>query len=144
MRACVSCGKPDGCIIVSVWWLLRFWSNIYLFPGKTGARWFWDTLVDADLANNSAGWQWVAGCGADAAPYFRIFNPILQGKKFDKTGAYVYRWVPELSGLPLKYVHEPWHASSEILDAAGVCLGRDYPLPIVDHARCPRTSADGV
>jgi len=105
-----------------------------LIPWQDGARWFWDTLVDADLANNSAGWQWVAGCGADAAPYFRIFNPILQGKKFDKTGAYVYRWVPELSGLPLKYVHEPWHASSEILDAAGVCLGRDYPLPIVDHA----------
>lgn len=104
-----------------------------LIPWQDGARWFWDTLVDADLANNSSGWQWVAGCGADAAPYFRIFNPILQGKKFDPEGAYIYRWVPELANLPAKHVHEPWNAPAVVLDAAGIELGRDYPLPIVDH-----------
>jgi deoxyribodipyrimidine photo-lyase len=104
-----------------------------LIPWQDGARWFWDTLVDADLANNSAGWQWVAGCGADAAPYFRIFNPVLQGKKFDTDGAYIYRWVPELSKLPARYVHDPWNAPAAVLEAAGIELGRDYPRPMVDH-----------
>ncbi len=104
-----------------------------LIPWQDGERWFWDTLVDADLANNSASWQWVAGCGADAAPYFRIFNPILQGRKFDPDGRYVRHWVPELNDLPAKYLHEPWAAPEEILDTAGVRLGRDYPQPIVDH-----------
>jgi len=97
-----------------------------------GARWFWDTLVDADLANNSASWQWVAGCGADAAPYFRIFNPVTQGRKFDPDGDYVRRYVPELSGLPAIYIHCPWDAPEEMLDEAGVELGRNYPKPIVE------------
>lgn len=101
---------------------------------RHGARWFWDTLVDADLASNSASWQWVAGSGADAAPYFRIFNPILQGVKFDPEGAYVRQFVPELSRLPIAYVHAPWTSPPEVLANAGVQLGGDYPLPIVDHA----------
>ena len=97
-----------------------------------GARWFWDTLVDADLANNSASWQWIAGCGADAAPFFRIFNPVTQGKKFDPQGDYVRRFIPEISAIPDKYVHNPWEASAEILSEAGVRLGHDYPEPIVE------------
>ncbi len=99
-----------------------------------GARWFWDTLVDADLANNTFGWQWVAGCGADAAPYFRIFNPVLQGEKFDPKGEYVRRWVPELAALPDKWIHKPWDAPADVLAKAGVELGEQYPNPIVDHA----------
>jgi deoxyribodipyrimidine photo-lyase len=105
-----------------------------LLPWQEGARWFWDTLVDADLANNTLGWQWTAGCGADAAPYFRIFNPILQGAKFDPSGAYVRRWVPELAGLPDAVLFKPWEASPATLAAAGVRLGANYPHPIVDHA----------
>ena len=97
-----------------------------------GARWFWDTLVDADLANNTLGWQWVAGCGADAAPYFRIFNPVLQGERFDPEGDYVRQWVPELSALPAKWIHQPFTAPSGILAEAGIELGREYPRPIVD------------
>ena len=97
-----------------------------------GARWFWDTLVDADLAQNSFNWQWVAGCGADAAPYFRIFNPITQSEKFDAQGKYLRRWVPELKNLPSKYIHAPWLAPDEVLRDAGVQLGKTYPLPIVD------------
>ena len=100
-----------------------------------GEAWFWDTLVDADLANNAASWQWVAGSGADAAPYFRVFNPSLQGEKFDPDGAYVRRWVPELAALPAKYIHRPWQAPAEILHQAGIELGRSYPRPIVDHDR---------
>ena len=99
-----------------------------------GARWFWDTLVDADLANNTLGWQWSAGCGADAAPYFRVFNPITQGRKFDPDGAYVRKWVPELSKLPTRWIHQPWEAPEGELLGAGVILGRTYPFPIVDHA----------
>lgn len=99
-----------------------------------GARWFWDTLVDADLASNTLGWQWVAGSGADAAPYFRIFNPVTQAKRFDPEGAYVKRWVPELAGLPAALVHEPWTAKPLDLAASGVRLGETYPLPVVDHA----------
>jgi deoxyribodipyrimidine photo-lyase len=105
-----------------------------LVPWQDGARWFWDTLVDADLANNTFGWQWAAGCGADAAPYFRIFNPVLQGKKFDPAGEYVRRWIPELAALPDAWVHRPWEAPRDVLDAAGVKLGTSYPEPIVDHA----------
>ena len=100
---------------------------------RDGAAWFWDTLVDADLASNTLGWQWSAGCGADAAPYFRIFNPILQGGKFDPSGAYVRRWVPELSQLPTEFIHQPWVTPSGVLATAGLKLGRDYPQPIVDH-----------
>jgi len=101
---------------------------------RRGAAWFWDNLVDADLASNPASWQWVAGCGADAAPYFRIFNPVKQGETFDPDGAYVRRWVPELARLPASLIHAPWQASALELAAAGLQLGRDYPLPIVDHA----------
>jgi len=97
-----------------------------------GAKWFWDTLVDADLANNSASWQWIAGCGADAAPYFRIFNPVTQGNKFDPDGNYVRRFVPELSGLPNKHLHSPWEAPESVLQSASVVLGKTYPEPIVD------------
>lgn len=97
-----------------------------------GRDWFWDCLVDADLANNSANWQWVAGCGADAAPYFRIFNPVLQGEKFDSEGLYTRHFVPELKLLPNKYLFKPWQAPSEVLKAAGIVLGKNYPLPIVD------------
>ncbi len=97
-----------------------------------GEDWFWDTLVDADLANNSASWQWIAGCGADAAPYFRVFNPVTQGQKFDGTGEYVRRFVPELSKMPDKFLHNPWDAPNKILEHAGLKLGKDYPEPIVD------------
>lgn len=105
-----------------------------LIDWREGERWFWDTLVDADLASNAASWQWVAGSGADAAPYFRIFNPVLQGEKFDAQGAYVRRWCPELSKLPADCVHKPWDAPADVLRRAGIVLGRDYPHPIVDHA----------
>ena len=105
-----------------------------MIPWQKGADWFLDTLVDADLANNSASWQWVAGCGTDAAPYFRIFNPVLQGMKFDPNGDYVRRWVPELAGLPATDIHAPWQAPELLLAQASVKLGKTYPLPIVDHA----------
>ena len=100
---------------------------------REGMSWFWDTLVDADVANNTASWQWASGCGADAAPYFRIFNPILQSEKFDKEGEYIKKWVPELSQLPAKFIHKPWEADTAILMKAGLVLGKDYPQPIVDH-----------
>jgi len=103
-----------------------------LLHWQQGEAWFWDCLVDADLASNSASWQWIAGCGADAAPYFRVFNPILQGEKFDKDGQYTRRYVPELKDLPDKYLHKPWEAPSEVLQQAGLELGKTYPEPIVD------------
>ena len=104
-----------------------------LVPWQEGARWFWDTLVDADLANNALGWQWTAGCGADAAPYFRIFNPMTQGQKHDPDGGYVRRWVPELAKLPDKWLHRPWEAPARVLAEAGIALGDTYPRPLVDH-----------
>jgi len=104
-----------------------------LLPWQEGAQWFWDTLVDADLANNTLGWQWSAGCGADAAPYFRVFNPLSQSEKFDADADYLRKWLPELARLPDKWVHRPFEAPSEILATAGVELGEDYPYPIVDH-----------
>ena len=104
-----------------------------LLHWRLGEAWFWDTLVDADLASNAASWQWVAGCGADAAPCFRVFNPSLQGTKFDPVGRYVRRWVPELAKLPDTLLHSPWKARPIDLANAGVRLGRDYPLRIVDH-----------
>jgi deoxyribodipyrimidine photo-lyase len=106
-----------------------------LLPWQDGARWFWDTLVDADLANNTMGWQWSAGCGADAAPYFRIFNPILQGEKFDPQGTYVRKWVPELAKLPDEFIHQPWEAPSLILHASKITLDENYPAPIVEHTK---------
>jgi deoxyribodipyrimidine photo-lyase len=101
---------------------------------QDGARWFWDTLVDADLAQNTLGWQWTAGCGADAAPYFRIFNPVAQGEKFDPQGVYVRRWCPELARLPDRWVHRPWEAPLEVQAQAGIEWGRTYPERIVSHA----------
>ena len=103
-------------------------------PWLAGARWFWDTLVDADLAANTQGWQWTAGCGADAAPYFRVFNPVTQSQRFDPQGHYLRRWLPELSRLDDRHVHAPWTAPAAALQAAGLRLGADYPLPIVDLA----------
>jgi deoxyribodipyrimidine photo-lyase len=99
---------------------------------RVGEAWFWDCLVDADLANNSAGWQWVAGCGADASPYFRIFNPVTQGKKFDAEANYIRQYLPELARLPDRYIHTPWKAPVDVLKEAGVILGESYPKPIVD------------
>ena len=89
--------------------------------------------MDADLANNTLGWQWTAGCGADAAPFFRIFNPVTQGEKFDPNGAYVRRWIPELQGLSNEWIHQPWEAPALVLADAGIRLGSTYPRPIVDH-----------
>ncbi len=102
---------------------------------KEGASWFFAHLVDADLANNTFGWQWAAGCGADAAPYFRVFNPELQGKKFDETGAYVRKYVPELAAVPDEWIHNPAGAPTEVLQKAGLSLGKDYPYPMVDHKK---------
>jgi len=106
-----------------------------LLDWREGEAWFWDTLVDADAGSNPANWQWVAGSGADAAPYFRIFNPILQGEKFDPDGSYVRRWVPELVHLPAKFIHKPWTATPVELASAGVRLDQTYPAPIVDHGQ---------
>jgi deoxyribodipyrimidine photo-lyase len=100
---------------------------------RAGRTWFHDTLLDADVASNAASWQWVAGCGADAAPYFRIFNPITQASKFDPDGTYMRRWVPELADLPDKYLGAPWQAPTAVLWSAKVTLGKTYPHPIVDH-----------
>jgi deoxyribodipyrimidine photo-lyase len=97
-----------------------------------GARWFFDTLVDADLAANTLGWQWAAGCGADAAPYYRIFNPTLQSERFDPNRAYIRRWIPEISRLPDAWIHKPYDAPANVLAGSGVVLGRDYPRPVVD------------
>ena len=97
-----------------------------------GEAWFWDCLFDADRANNSAGWQWIAGCGADAAPYFRVFNPVTQGQKFDANGNYTRKYVPELRDMPNKYLFNPWDAPADILARARVRLGSTYPKPIVD------------
>lgn len=110
-----------------------FFTKHLLLPWQEGQKWFWDTLVDADMANNAANWQWVAGCGADAAPYFRIFNPILQGEKFDPQGAYVRRWVPELKNLSNTFIHKPWQTPQAELNQARVILGKTYPFPLVNH-----------
>ena len=102
---------------------------------KEGEKYFRNTLLDFNVANNVASWQWVAGCGADAAPYFRIFNPILQGEKFDKDGTYVKHWVPELKNVPSKFIHRPWEMDDETQKSINIKIGKDYPLPIVDHAK---------
>ena len=106
--------------------LLQHWHS--------GERWFFDCLVDADLANNSAGWQWIAGCGADAAPYFRVFNPVLQGKRFDPDGVFTRKYVPELEKLPDDVLFSPWEALTSQLEAAGVRLGETYPEPVIGLA----------
>ena len=109
---------------------------------RVGATWFWDNLVDADLASNTLGWQWVGGCGPDAAPYFRIFNPVKQGEKFDPQGVYVRRWVTELAELPTRHLHSPWTAPETTLREAGVRLGATYPRPIVDHGQARQRALD--
>jgi deoxyribodipyrimidine photo-lyase len=108
-----------------------FLTKHLLLPWQDGEKWFWDTLCEADEAANGASWQWVAGCGADAAPYFRVFNPVLQGQKFDPTGAYVRNYVPELARLPDEHIHAPWEADASTLAKAGVKMGEIYPMPIV-------------
>jgi deoxyribodipyrimidine photo-lyase len=119
-----------------------FLTKHLMAPWQRGSEWFWHTLVDADLANNSMGWQWSAGCGADAQPFFRIFNPITQGDKFDPDGAYVRRWVPELADLPTRYIHAPWRAPAGELERAGIHLGKTYPEPIVDHPDARQRALD--
>lgn len=111
-----------------------FLTKHLMIPWQKGAEYFLDTLLDADIASNSAGWQWVAGCGADAAPYFRIFNPITQGQKFDPQGKYVRKFVPEIATLPDQYIHSPWTANLDTLAETKIMLGTTYPRPIVDHA----------
>ncbi len=115
-----------------------------LIDWREGERWFRDTLVDADLASNVQNWQWVAGSGADASPYFRIFNPIIQGRKFDADGRYVRRWVPELRGVPDRWLHAPWTAPPEVLRDARVRLGPDYPRPLVDHDLARKRALDAL
>ncbi|MBM3317496.1 MAG: deoxyribodipyrimidine photo-lyase [Candidatus Eisenbacteria bacterium] len=115
-----------------------------LIPWQVGARWFWETLADADLADNTLGWQWTAGCGADAAPFFRIFNPSLQGRRFDPRGDYVRRFVPELAAIPAAHIHAPWEAPAGVLAAARVRLGRDYPRPIVDHGEARERALEAL
>lgn len=115
-----------------------------LLDWREGERWFWDCLLDADLAANSASWQWVAGTGADAAPYFRIFNPLLQGQKFDPKGEYVRRFCPELSKVPDKFIHNPWDAPKQIMEHAKVELGKDYPSPIVDLKASRQRALDAL
>jgi deoxyribodipyrimidine photo-lyase len=113
-----------------------------LIDWRHGETWFWDTLIDADPANNPLNWQWVAGSGVDSAPYFRIFNPVLQAEKFDPDGAYVRQWAPELEGLEAPAIHSPWQASSDALASAGVVLGKTYPRPIVDHGQARARALD--
>ena len=109
---------------------------------RRGAEWFWDTLVDADLASNTLGWQWTAGCGADAAPYFRVFNPFSQSEKFDAKGEYLRHWIPELKNLPDEWIHQPHEAPPLLLASLGFELGTTYPKPMVDHAQARDSALD--
>ncbi|AWM89116.1 deoxyribodipyrimidine photo-lyase [Microvirga sp. 17 mud 1-3] len=109
---------------------------------RHGEAWFWDTLLDADAANNAFNWQWIAGSGPDSSPFHRIFNPVTQGEKFDPDGAYIRAYVPELAGLPAPHIHKPWEAPREILQQAGIVPGKTYPLPIVDHAAARERALD--
>ena len=109
---------------------------------KQGAQWFWDTLVDADLASNSFNWQWCAGCGADAAPYFRIFNPVTQSQKFDPNGEYIKTWLPELRNLPATYLHEPWKTPEDIQRQHNVIIDKNYPSPVVDLKQSRQRALD--
>ncbi len=119
-----------------------FLTKHLLADWRIGEEWFWDTLVDADPASNPFNWQWVAGSGADAQPFFRIFNPILQGEKFDPEGRYVRRFVPELEHLPDRYIHRPFEAPAAVLAEAGIVLGRDYPRPLVDHTEARKRALE--
>lgn len=121
-----------------------FLTKDLLVPWQDGARWFWDTLCGGDLANNTMGWQWAAGSGADAQPFFRIFNPLSQSRTHDPDGAYIRRWVPELADLPTKHLHAPWEAPTDVLRQAGVTLGETYPEPIVDHGERREIALDAL
>ena len=103
-----------------------------LVDWRIGEAWFMQQLVDGDPAANNGGWQWTAGVGTDAAPYFRVFNPVAQAKRFDPDGDFVRRWVPELAHVPARYIHEPWRMPESVAGDAGVHIGREYPEPIVD------------
>ena len=111
-----------------------FLTKDLLINWQEGEKWFMEQLIDGDPACNNGGWQWCAGTGTDAAPYFRIFNPILQGKKFDPTGKYIRRWIPELANVPDKFIHTPWEMPLDIQSQVNIIIGKDYPKPIVDHA----------
>lgn len=115
-----------------------------LFDWRHGETWFWETLIDGDPASNPANWQWVAGSGADAAPYFRIFNPVLQGEKFDPKGGYARKYVPEIAALPDKFIHSPWKAPKPVLKEADIALGKTYPEPMVDHSAARKRSLDAL
>ncbi|MCM3710512.1 cryptochrome/photolyase family protein [Sporosarcina luteola] len=115
-----------------------------LIPWQEGYEWFKHTLLDFDTANNAMGWQWVTGCGIDAAPYFRIFNPFLQSEKFDPDGEYIRKWVPELSGLQAPYIHRPWEAPTSVLEEASIQIGVTYPSPIVDHATARKRALEAL
>jgi deoxyribodipyrimidine photo-lyase len=119
-----------------------FLTKHLLLDWRHGEAHFWDALADADPSQNAFNWQWVAGSGTDAAPYFRIFNPMLQGRRFDADGEYVRRWVPELGELHTRWIHSPWDAPAEELERAGIRLGKDYPMPIVDHAEARQRALD--
>ncbi|UYO00050.1 MAG: deoxyribodipyrimidine photo-lyase [Devosia sp.] len=121
-----------------------FLAKNLLIDWRQGENWFWDCLVDADEANNPASWQWVAGSGLDAAPYFRIFNPVTQGERFDGAGDYVRRWVPELAGLPERVIHKPAEAPADVLEQAGITIGRTYPAPIVDLKQTRQRALDAI
>jgi deoxyribodipyrimidine photo-lyase len=110
-----------------------FLTKHLLIDYHLGEQHYMRYLTDGDWANNNGGWQWAAGCGVDAQPYFRVFNPVTQGERFDPSGEYVRRWLPELKNLPTQYIHAPWTAPESVLQAAGVVLDRHYPRPIVDH-----------
>jgi deoxyribodipyrimidine photo-lyase len=119
-----------------------FLAKHLLVDYRLGEAHYMRYLTDGDHANNDAGWQWSAGCGCDAQPYFRIFNPVTQGQKFDPGGGYVRRWLPELAHLPARYIHQPWQAPPAVLEQAAVVLGRNYPHPIIDHAHARQRFLD--
>ncbi len=135
MRRCGSSRGLTGCTTARGWSRRRFLTKDLHVHWKTGEAWFERELADADLASNNGGWQWAAGSGTDAAPYFRIFNPVLQGRRFDPDGRYVRRFVPELSRVPDAKIHEPWTMTADEQRAAGCRIGVDYPAPIVDHGK---------
>ena len=121
-----------------------FLAKHLLIDFRRGEQHYFELLTDGDWANNDAGWQWSAGCGCDAQPWFRIFNPVTQGQKFDPDGAYVRAWLPELARLPAKHIHAPWLAPPAVLASAGVRLGANYPLPVVEHAAARQRFLDSA